>query len=96
MSQANQENELNNEKKSILDPPANVSGMKELDRHKFDKLIKITCLKVQSKDLKSILKLIKPYLLKKQNFAPIIKLSKLNLKRKVICANLYPFFKKIR
>lgn len=63
-------------KRSLLDPPVCVSGMKELNRCKFSKTIQITCLKAESKDLKSILKFIKPYLLKKQNLLPVIKLGK--------------------
>lgn len=62
-------------KPSILDPPDCVSGMKQLDRAKFEKRIQVTCLKAQSKDLKSILKFLKPYLLKKVNFHPIVKLG---------------------
>lgn len=61
---------------SPLDPPACVSGLKALDRAKFEKTIRVTRLTAQSKDLKSLLKLLKPCLLKKPNFHPIVKLGK--------------------
>lgn len=71
----NDPNEItpNDHHPSILDPPACVSGMKQLDRAKFEKRIRVTCVKAQSKDLKSILKFLKPYLLKKVNFHPVVK-----------------------
>ena len=62
-------------KSSPLDPPASVSGLKRLDRAKFEKTIQVTCLKAESKKLKSILQPIKRYLLKKVNFHPVVKLG---------------------
>lgn len=69
------DNELTNRKSLIL-PPNRVSGLKELDRSKFEKAIQVSCLKVDTKELKSVLKLVKPYLLKKPKLSPIIRLGK--------------------
>lgn len=74
MTSIEQTNSL--DEKFSLDPPHNVIGMKVLNRSKFDKIVQIKCLKAKSKDLKFILKIVKPFLLKKENLKPVIKLGK--------------------
>lgn len=52
-------------------PPIDVRGMKILDRSKFSKVVTLPVMRVKENRLPLIIKFIKPYLLKMENFKPV-------------------------